>query len=74
MRKRSRLKQKKLTRLIKKVRSNETLPFHEEPSIDRNPSANTSTSTAENKNPIEATELFSHFTADIIRKDVLFTR
>jgi hypothetical protein len=73
MRKRFGLKQKKLRLQIKKVRIDETQPFHERPSIDRDPSQNTSTNT-ENKNPIEASELFSHFTADIIRKDVPFTR
>ena len=58
-----------LPSLVKKMRHSDTLAFSETPSDNQFP-AEPVTST---KN-LAASELFSLFTADIIRQDVKFTR
>lgn len=57
--------------LVKHVKLNTIVPFTEKPSVQAEPSSEAS----ENSDPIfSATDLFSLFTADIIKKEVLFTR
>ena len=68
MKKKSVVSRKLLLKYVKRVRITEILPFYEQPSIDREKT------NQENSGNLQASELFSLFTADIIKKDVLFTR
>ncbi len=63
------VKAKKEKLFIPRTRREETLPFPEQPSYDQVPGDSGSP-----KNDAKASELFSRFTADIIKKDVVFTR
>jgi hypothetical protein len=59
--------EEKVVALVKKTRLGEILPFAEKPSVSpeqKDPS----------QNQLEASELFSLFTANIIKEDVVFTR
>jgi hypothetical protein len=53
---------------IKKTRWNEVYPFTQQPSPNQFPGSELK------PKEMEVTELFSRFTADIIREDVRFTR
>jgi hypothetical protein len=55
----------KLLALIKKVGISEILPFRERPSEEK---------ADKEEKKIEAVDLFSMFTADIIKEEVVFTR
>jgi hypothetical protein len=59
--------EEKVVALVKKTRLGDILPFAEKPSVSpeqKDPS----------QNQLEASELFSLFTANIIKEDVVFTR
>jgi hypothetical protein len=58
------IKRSKLVKALRKLKSDAILPFKEKPSDE--PKGK--------KNEMEATELFSLFTADIIKEDVEFVR
>ena len=58
-----------LTSIVKNIRHNDTLPFREIPSDNQFPA-----DPATNKRELAASDLFTLFTADIIRQDVKFTR
>lgn len=58
------IKRSKLVKALRKLKSDAILPFKEKPSDEINGK----------KNEMEATELFSLFTADIIKEDVEFVR
>ncbi|HET9744304.1 MAG TPA: hypothetical protein VFP97_01245 [Chitinophagaceae bacterium] len=58
------IKRSKLVKALKKLNSDAILPFKEKPSDQLKGK----------KNEVEATELFSLFTADIIKEDVEFVR
>jgi len=59
------IKRSKLAKALRKIKIDSIVPFKEKPSdlVNKN-----------NKNEMEASELFSLFTADIIKKDVDFVR
>ena len=57
--------EEKLLTLIKKVGISEILPFRERPSDEK---------IDKEEKKIEAIDLFSMFTADIIKEEVVFTR
>ena len=59
------IKRSKLAKALRKIKIDSIVPFKEKPSDLVN---------KDNKNEMEATELFSLFTADIIKKDVDFVR
>lgn len=61
----------RLTRRLKTVRINETLPFQERPSRERSSSKK---NPPNNVDQLQASQLFCLFTADIIKQDVIFTR
>lgn len=58
------IKRSKLVKALRKLKSDAILPFKEKPSDE----------VKGKKNEMEATELFSLFTADIIKEDVEFVR
>lgn len=58
------IKRSKLGKVLGKMKIDQILPFKEKPSDELNGK----------KNEMEATELFSLFTADIIKKDIEFVR
>ena len=58
------IKRSKVVKVLRKMKIDAILPFKEKPSDDVNGK----------KNEMEATELFSLFTADIIKKDMEFVR
>ena len=58
------IKRSKLVKVLRKVKIDAILPFKEKPSDELEGK----------KNEMEATELFSLFTADIIKKDIEFVR
>ena len=60
--------EKKMPASIKKNRLNDIIPFPEMPSRNKYKSKD------KNENELAASDLFSHFTADIIKEDVIFTR
>ena len=62
------------TSLIKHIRLNTILPFQEKPSIESTQGSKQESSTEDAKKPLAAAELFSLFTADIIKEEVIFTR
>lgn len=53
------------TSIVMEVNTSDTLPFTEKPSDEPSP---------EQKNILEASDLFSHFTANIIKEEVIFVR
>ena len=55
--------------VIRKVIDAQTRPFRQTPSKNQ-----FSPEKTENSGEVEVSDLFSHFTADIIKKDVVFTR
>ena len=57
---------KKLTALFDKVKMQSIKPFAEKPSTDRD--------LVKKKEELGASDLFSLFTANIIREEVIFTR
>ena len=59
------IKRSKLVKVLRKLKIDAIVPFKEKPSdqIDKG-----------KKNEMEASELFSFFTADIIKEDVEFVR
>ena len=59
------IKRSKLTKVLRKLKIDSIVPFKEKPSDVIN---------NDKKNEMEASELFSLFTADIIKKDVEFVR
>jgi len=59
------IKRSKLAKALRKIKIDSIVPFKEKPSDLVN---------KDNKNEMEASELFSLFTADIIKKDVDFVR
>jgi hypothetical protein len=70
MRKRIKSIEKKLTLLLQKCRLNDILvPFQEKPCEDTFP-----INKEEKKENLGAADLFSRFTADIIKEDIVFTR
>lgn len=74
MRKNLKRQATRIATVVKNVRWDSVLPFTEKPSDDRNlPSESPSKQAAVSNNP-SASDLFSMFTADIIREDVVFTR
>jgi len=58
----------KVTRFLKQLRHNGILPYKERPAVNHDQSVTRS------KENLGASELFSIFTADIIKEDVVFTR
>ena len=60
--------EKKLPESIKKNRWDDLIPFPEMPSSNKYDNKD------RNENELAASDLFSHFTADIIKEDVIFTR
>jgi len=58
------IKRSKLTKALRKVKIDAILPFKEKPSDQLKGK----------KNEMEASELFSLFTADIIKEDIEFVR
>lgn len=60
---------KKIVRSVSVVATNAIVPFAEKPSEKKYDSTG-----EENKKGLAASDLFSIFTADIIRQDVVFTR
>ena len=60
------IKRSKLTKALRKLRIDSILPFKEKPSDDM--------MNKEKKDEMDASELFSFFTADIIKEGKLFTR
>lgn len=73
MRKRFVMKKAKLNRKAKNAGYHGTTPFTEKPSIDHSP-GHADKNAAGEQGRLAASDLFSMFTADIIRKDVPFTR
>jgi hypothetical protein len=67
MRKQVKNIEEKVVALVKKTRLGEILPFTEKPSVSPDQSDT-------RKNELNASDLFSHFTANIIKEDVVFTR
>ena len=59
------IKRSKLLKALKKLKIDSIVPFKEKPSDNIN---------KDKKNEMEASERFSFFTADIIKKDVEFVR
>lgn len=59
--------------LVKHIRLNTIIPFQEKPSEDSTP-AKEEQIADDAKKPLAAAELFSLFTADIIKEEVIFTR
>lgn len=59
------IKRSKLAKTLRKIKIDAIVPFKEKPSDLVN---------KDNRNEMEASELFSLFTADIIKKDVDFVR
>jgi len=72
MSKRFLAKQRRLIRQATSVRISEILPFSEKPSLDRN--LDGAKRTEPKPDGLQASELFSIFTADIIKQDIIFTR
>ena len=62
------------TSLIKVTKLNTILPFQEKPSIDSTPAQKQEPGSEDSPKPLAAAELFSLFTADIIKEKVVFTR
>lgn len=62
------------TSLIKHIRLNAIMPFQEKPSVETLSGAKEEPAAEEGKKPLAATDLFSLFTADIIKEEVIFTR
>jgi hypothetical protein len=62
------------TSLIKHIGLNTILPFQEKPSIESTSATSGEPPTDDSKKPLAAAELFSLFTADIIKEEVIFTR
>ena len=62
------------TSLMKLTKLNTILPFQEKPSVESNPAQKEESTTVDSKKPLAAAELFSLFTADIIKEEVIFTR
>jgi len=60
------IKRSKLTKALRKLRIDSILPFKEKPSDDM--------MNKEKKDEMDASELFSFFTADIIKEDIEFVR
>ena len=73
MRRKSFLRKAKLNYNPKFARSNEITPFTEEPGIN-DPRRQANKNAKGEQSQLSAAELFSLFTADIIRQDVIFTR
>lgn len=59
------IKRSKLVKVLRKLKIDSIVPFKEKPSDVIN---------KDKKHEMEASELFSFFTADIIKKDVEFVR
>jgi len=60
------IKRSKLTKALRKLRIDSILPFKEKPSDDMMAKVK--------KEEMDASELFSFFTADIIKEDIEFVR
>ena len=58
------IKRSKLVKVLRKLKIDAILPFKEKPSDE----------IKEQKDKLEASELFSMFTADIIKEDIEFVR
>lgn len=71
MRKKFIQKKSSLIRKVKSVRINEIVPFREQPMVEHIQQENKS---VENDGQLHASQLFSLFTADIIKQNVIFTR
>jgi hypothetical protein len=61
----------RLSQLLTHVKMKSILPFKEKPSVDLNSSASEN---KDKKSTLNASELFSFFTADIIKEEITFTR
>lgn len=72
MRKNIRKSAQKIASLVKHVKLNTILPFTEKPSSETELDANNHAAPRDNN--IAASELFSLFTANIIKEEVVFTR
>ncbi len=59
------IKRAKLVKVLKTLKIDAIVPFKEKPS---------DLQTEEKKNSMDASELFSFFTADIIKEDIIFIR
>jgi len=59
------VKRSKLVKVLKDVKMDSICPFKEKPSDEKY---------QEKKNKLDASELFSFFTADIIKEDIVFIR
>ena len=57
----------RVSRFLKQLKTNGILPYKERPAVQNNEKDKTS-------DKLGATDLFSLFTADIIKEDVVFTR
>lgn len=68
MRKKIIQKETKLVSILKHVKQNGFLPFTEKPSVERD------FEKEEEKDSLNASDLFSIFTANIIKEEVIFTR
>jgi hypothetical protein len=73
MRKKTTQKKNKLTSILKQVRASGILPFAEKPSDDT-VSVKDGKQKEGNDDRIGASDLFSLFTANIIKEEVIFTR
>jgi|GEM_PF-906657 len=62
-------KRSKLNKVLRKLKSDSIVPFKEKPSDNV-----TSAINKDKKKEMDASELFSFFTADIIKEDVEFVR
>ena len=62
------------TSLMKHIKLNTILPFQERPSIESASTLKEEMGKEDSKKPLAAAELFSLFTADIIKEDAVFTR
>jgi hypothetical protein len=62
-------KRSKLNKVLRKLKIDSIVPFKEKPSDDVISSIN-----KDKKDEMDASELFSFFTADIIKKDIEFVR
>ena len=60
------IKRSKLVKVLRKLKIDSIVPFKEKPSDNA--------ISQDKKNEMEASELFSFFTADIIKEDVQFVR
>ena len=58
------IKRSKVVKMLRKLKIDAILPFKEKPSDE----------IKDKKNEMEASELFSLFTADIIKEDIQFVR